>query len=242
MWKNKFSNYFVEFQEKYTNTIKKLKTFYFNHLYLLPNNKIDLVNNGNKQRTTVMSIDYALHNAEWTKLWNDILADFLVNEAFLNIKYTEIAHTLRFVYTIMPPNDKLGAHTDFRQRKFCSINFPLTNNCIIDFYKPKNNNLQFFDESNFELLYSHHYKNPIILNPNNFHGVNNNSTDERMVFKISFPTIPWNMLIDSYKNTEGLKLYNFEMPWDVQSVQNQNINNLQHEQQFKIWNYEGSKS
>jgi hypothetical protein len=164
-------------------------------------------------------VDLLMHNKHYHELYK--ILKLMFEDAKINIKFEEISHLFRIVFLQIKPNDVLYPHTDHRLRCQCCINIPLTNNCAIDFYEKPNVKIDATDYNNFNKIDTLNYTNPIILNTNSWHGVRNNTDQNRLILKVNFPITPWKMLIDSCNSKEQLKLWDTDMPWEQEKVQEQ---------------------
>jgi hypothetical protein len=163
-------------------------------------------------------VDMLMHNSYYHDLYA-ILKEMFYH-AKLNLKFEEISHLFRIVFINIKPNDVLHPHADYRLRCQCCVNIPLTNNCSIDFYEtPTKKITDNTDYTNFNRIDTITYSNPVILNTNSWHGVRNNTDHDRLILKVNFPITPWKMLVDSYKSTTQLKLWNNPMPWEFENAQ-----------------------
>lgn len=175
-------------------------------------------NNIGRHETHV--VDMLMHNKKYFELYSILKEMF--SYAQLNLKFEEISHLFRIVFLTVKPNDVLHPHSDYRLRCQCCINIPLTDNCSIDFYEtPVNKILDNTDYNNFTRIDTITYSNPIILNTNKWHGVRNTSNKNRIICKINFPITPWKMLVDSHKSSNMLRLWNDDMPWELEKAQEQ---------------------
>jgi len=163
-------------------------------------------------------VDLLLHNKLWHELW--YLTKDMCISANINLNFSEFAHTVRFAFLEVSPGDELIPHTDTNLRSMCSINIPLENDCAIDFYespKYKDNPKKEMYNKIDTLIYT----NPIILNTNNWHGVENFTNKSRLVLKVNFPIVPWNIMVSSINNKAVNRLFAFDMPWDENNVMEQ---------------------
>jgi len=123
----------------------------------------------------------------------------------------QIKHMLKFSFIRMPPHGVLPPHTASFLRAMSSINIPLRGTCIIDLYGDKKGNRHVAGDK----IVSHHYTSPVCLNVNEFHGVVNNSDNDRMVLKVHLLATPWTKLVNSFEDDADhiANTFDFPMPW-----------------------------
>lgn len=164
-------------------------------------------------------VDFLMHNEYYHELYKILYKMF--KDAKINIKFEEISHLFRITFLQIKPNDVLYPHTDHRLRCQCCVNIPLTDNCSIDFYDTPEKKIDLTDYANLTRLDTIVYTNPIILNTNSWHGVRNTTNYNRIILKVNFPITPWRMLVNSVNSTQQLRLWQEDMPWELEKVQEQ---------------------
>ena len=107
----------------------------------------------------------------------------------------------------MPPGGNLIPHTARAFRALSAFNMPLRGKTEINFYE----HLEGHNPGN--KIETHEYFNPNFLNVNRFHGIYNNTDDERMILKTHLMIVPWDKLVESYVGDKTVNMFNFTVPW-----------------------------
>jgi hypothetical protein len=144
-------------------------------------------------------------------IWLANMFEQFMKEMGSCLDMNQIKHMLKFSFIRMPPHGVLPPHTASFLRAMSSINIPLRGKCIIDLYGDKKGNRHVAGDK----IISHHYTSPICLNVNEFHGVVNNTDEERMMLKVHLLATPWTKLVNSFEYDDDhiANTFDFPMPW-----------------------------
>lgn len=142
-------------------------------------------------------------------LWNEIYARVtnIGTKCGVKLNWEEIRHVMRFTFIWMPPGGNLLPHTASKLRAMCAFNMPLRGKTEISFYERTP------DHRPGQKLETHRYYHPNFLNVNQFHGVVNDTDDERMILKTHLLTVPWEKAMASYEGDTQVKVFDFDVPW-----------------------------
>lgn len=146
-------------------------------------------------------------------LWNEIFQRVvnIGNRSGVKLNWDEIKHCMRFTFIWMPPGGDLIPHTAHFFRALSAFNTPLRGKTEISFYEHIKR-----DDGRHGVgrkLQTHEYFNPNFLNVNRFHGVENNTDQERMILKTHLMIVPWHKLIQSYEGDSVVDMWDFTVPW-----------------------------
>jgi len=148
-------------------------------------------------------------------LWNEIyqrVVNISVSSG-VKLNWDEIKHCMRFTFIWMPPGGDLTPHTANYFRALSAFNTPLRGKTAISFYEHTK------DEHVGKKLDTHEYFNPNFLNVNRFHGVVNDTDDERMILKTHLLIVPWQKLIQAYEGNEIVNMWDFTVPWQQRLIE-----------------------
>lgn len=151
----------------------------------------------------------------WIELTSKIV-DLMKNMGS-QLDFNEFKHTLKYTFIKMEPHGILPPHTASFIRAMCSINVPLRGITKIDLYEDHPGR----PHRHGKFLVKHHYTSPIILNVNEFHGVENDCDQERMILKVHFPVVQYHQMKKSFD--EPVKIFNEPMPWSYDRGTKQRI-------------------
>lgn len=143
------------------------------------------------------------------KLWNKIFARVknIAEKCEVNMDWNEIKPFLKFTFIWMPPGGDLVPHTAHHLQACSAFNIPLRGKTVIDLYDEDQNG------EPGEWLESHRYHNPTFLNVNKYHGVQNNTENERMILKTHMMPVPFEYLVRSYEEDQLVSIFPFRVPW-----------------------------
>lgn len=147
-------------------------------------------------------------------LWNEIyqrVTNIALNSG-VKLNWDEIKHCMRFTFIWMPPGGDLIPHTANKFRALSAFNTPLRGKTEISFYEHT-------DNKPGEKLKTHEYFNPNFLNVNRFHGVVNDTDQERMILKTHLLIVPWNKLVKAYEGDDVVNIFEETVPWQQREVQ-----------------------
>lgn len=141
----------------------------------------------------------------WLELYERVVN--VATNSGVKLNWDEIRHCIRFTFIWMPPGGNLLPHTARAFRALSAFNMPLRGKTEISFYE----HLEGHKPGN--KIETHQYFNPNFLNVNRFHGVYNNTDDERMILKTHLMIVPWTKLVESYVGDETVNMFDFTVPW-----------------------------
>lgn len=147
-------------------------------------------------------------------LWNEIyqrVTNIALNSG-VKLNWDEIKHCMRFTFIWMPPGGDLIPHTANKFRALSAFNTPLRGKTEISFYEHT-------DNKPGKKLKTHEYFNPNFLNVNRFHGVVNDTDQERMILKTHLLIVPWNKLVKAYEGDDVVNIFEETVPWQQREVQ-----------------------
>lgn len=142
-------------------------------------------------------------------LWNELYQRLvnIGNKTGVKLNWEEIKHVMRFTFIWMPPGGDLIPHTAHFFRALSAFNTPLRGKTEISFYGTN-------DEGKVgEKLETHEYFNPNFLNVNRYHGIKNDTNDERMILKTHLLATPWHKLTEAYEGDDVVNMWDFTVPW-----------------------------
>jgi hypothetical protein len=151
-------------------------------------------------------------------LWNEIYQRVvnIGNSSGVTLNWDEIKHCMRFTFIWMPPGGDLIPHTANYFRALSAFNTPLRGKTEINFYE----HLEQEDGHHKvgKKLETHEYFNPNFLNVNRYHGIVNNTDEERMILKSHLLIVPWHKLIEAYETDEVTNMWDFTVPWQQRAM------------------------
>lgn len=161
---------------------------------------------GTKEGAETYHIDYGPidHMKDWIWLCNKFEA--LMKDMGNHLDFNEFKHTLKFTFIKMDKQSNLIPHTASFIRAAASVNLPLMGVTKIDLYEDGKN-----PRKPGNMIDTHHYTSPILLNVNQFHGVRNFIDEDRMILKVHLPVVSYPMLVESFRNP--VKVLRFDPPW-----------------------------
>jgi len=162
--------------------------------------------NKDKDGVSYLQIDYIDDYKDWERIL--IFVNRIFDKCGFKFVRSEFAHTLRFVYILCRPNEKINPHADYNVRQFASLNIPLRGKCQVDFYEDLPQGIDSSKDSIHMGL--QHYENPILLNTNKVHGVKNNTNEDRIVLKVIFFLHSFELLKQSL--VEEVRIFD-SIPW-----------------------------
>ena len=123
---------------------------------------------------------------------------------------------MRFTFIWMPPGGDLIPHTANYFRALSAFNTPLRGKTEISFFE----HIKQEDGSHRvgEKLETHEYFNPNFLNVNRYHGIVNDTDEERMILKSHLLIVPWHKLIEAYETDEVTNMWDFTVPWQQREM------------------------
>lgn len=131
----------------------------------------------------------------------------------VKLNWDEFKHCMRFTFIWMPPGGDLSPHTAAYFRALSAFNIPLRGKTEISFYEHLDDH-----EVGPQVGPTHEYFNPSFLNVNRFHGVVNDTPNERMILKTHLMIVPWEKAIQSVEGNEQVNLWDFTVPWQQSNV------------------------
>ena len=147
-------------------------------------------------------------------LWNEIYQRMvnIADRCNVKLNWDEIKHCLRFTFIWMPPRGNLVPHTANKFRALSAFNIPLRGKTEISFYE------HLPEHKVGKKIETHEYFHPCFLNVNRFHGIVNNTDQERMILKTHLMIVPWEKLIESYTGNDKVNMFNFVVPWQTVNI------------------------
>lgn len=147
-------------------------------------------------------------------LWNELYERVVNvgNRSGVKLNWDEIKHCMRFTFIWMPPGGDLIPHTANRFRALSAFNMPLRGKTEISFYEHTS------DNKVGKNLETHEYFNPNFLNVNRFHGIVNDTDNERMILKSHLMIVPWQKLVHAYEGSEVVNMWDFTVPWQQREI------------------------
>lgn len=154
-------------------------------------------------------------------LWNEIfqrVTNIALNSG-VKLNWDEIKHCMRFTFIWMPPGGDLTPHTAHHFRALSAFNTPLRGKTEISFYE----HLEQEDGTHKvgEKLETHEYFNPNFLNVNRYHGIVNDTENERMILKSHLLIVPWWKLVEAYQGEEVVNMFEDTVPWQQRQMRDQ---------------------
>lgn len=198
--KKVYGNRLAEINHDISGEIESINAFFDEH-----------IDNDRYKKDTGGQITYHIDYGDidemqhWIFLTNTV--EQLMKDMGSSLDFNEFKHTLKYTFIRMPPHGVLPPHTASFIRAMCSLNIPLRGKTIIDLYEDGKED----PHRSGDYIASHHYTSPIVLNVQEFHGVVNNSDDERMILKVHIPIIPWQDVVDSF--SKPIKVFDYDVPW-----------------------------
>ena len=151
-------------------------------------------------------------------LWNELykrVTNIALNSG-VKLNWDEIKHCMRFTFIWMPPGGDLTPHTAHHFRALSAFNIPLRGKTEISFYE----HLKQEDGTHKvgKQLATHEYFNPNFLNVNQYHGVANDTDQERMILKSHLLIVPWKKLVQSYEGDDFINMFEDTVPWQQRQI------------------------
>ena len=160
----------------------------------------------------IYNVCYDCNIPIWNEIYNRVV-NIAVN-CGVTLNWDEIKHCMRFTFIWMPPGGDLTPHTAHHFRALSAFNTPLRGKTEISFYE------HIVQDDGYhkvgQELEKHEYFNPNFLNVNRYHGVRNDTDDERMILKSHLLIVPWQKLVDAYEGEGTLNMWDFTVPWQMQ--------------------------
>jgi len=153
----------------------------------------------------IYNLCYDCNMPVWEELYQRVVN--VATKSSVKLNWDEIRHCIRFTFIWMPPGGNLIPHTARAFRALSAFNMPLRGKTEINFYE----HLEGHNPGN--KIETHEYFNPNFLNVNRFHGIYNNTDDERMILKTHLMIVPWDKLVESYVGDKTVNMFNFTVPW-----------------------------
>ena len=154
-------------------------------------------------------------------LWNEIynrVTNIALNSG-VKLNWDEIKHCMRFIFIWMPPGGDLTPHTAHHFRALSAFNTPLRGKTEISFYE----HVEQEDGTHKvgKKLETHEYFNPNFLNVNRYHGVANDTENERMILKSHLLIVPWWKLVEAYQGDDVVNMFEDVVPWQTRQMREQ---------------------
>lgn len=154
-------------------------------------------------------------------LWNEIYKRVtnIALKSGVKLNWDEIKHCMRFTFIWMPPGGDLTPHTAHHFRALSAFNTPLRGKTEISFYE----HLEQEDGTHKigKRLETHEYFNPNFLNVNRYHGIVNDTENERMILKSHLLIVPWWKLVEAYQGEEVVNMFEDTVPWQQRQMKDQ---------------------
>jgi hypothetical protein len=164
----------------------------------------------NPKDQTIYNVCYDCNIPLWNEIYNRVVN--IGTNSGVKLNWDEIKHVIRFTFIWFPPGGLLPPHTAEKFRALSAFNIPLRGKTEIDFY-------EHVDNRPGDAIEKHEYFNPSFLNVNRFHGVFNNTDEERMILKTHLLTVPWNKAIESVESNETVNMWDFTVPWQQRKIE-----------------------
>ena len=163
----------------------------------------------------IVNVCYDCNIPLWMEIYERVTN--IGNKCGVKLNWDEFKHCMRFTFIWMPPGGDLAPHTAAYFRALCAFNIPLRGKTEISFYEHIDNG-DAGDIVGPKVGPTHEYFNPSFLNVDRFHGVKNDTPDERMILKTHLMIVPWDKAIQSVEGDEQVNLWDFTVPWQQKHV------------------------
>ena len=164
----------------------------------------------------IVNVCYDCNIPLWMEIFERVTN--IGNKSGVKLNWDEIKHCLRFTFIWMPPGGDLEPHTAAYFRALSAFNIPLRGKTEISFYDHIPNE-DGTDSIGDKVGPTHEYFNPSFLNVNRFHGVVNDTPNERMILKTHLLIVPWQKAIQSVEGDDTVNMWDFTVPWQQANVE-----------------------
>ena len=163
----------------------------------------------------IVNVCYDCNIPLWMEIFERVTN--IGNKSGVKLNWDEIKHCMRFTFIWMPPGGDLAPHTAAYFRALSAFNIPLRGKTEISFYDHVPNE-DGGDDVGDKVGPTHEYFNPSFLNVNRFHGVVNDTPNERMILKTHLLIVPWQKAIQSVEGDDTVNMWDFTVPWQQAKV------------------------